>query len=171
MIAEKPCEIAVDFLLGVDWTSRLIAWYGQGYGGYSHCASVLSDGRYLDARSNVIGGVPEGVQIRKPDTEKWIKMRRASLQVTKAEYDAWEANLRAKISTPYGRGDILDFITGNASHEDGHWVCSALMINAVQHIRRVPYPLPVPAHQVSPNSALLILATAGFRIGPEMHAL
>lgn len=161
-------EIAIDFILGPDWSSRLIAWYGQGYGGYSHVASVLKDGRYLDARSDVLGGVPAGVHIRQPYYEDWVKKRRATLQVTPEEYAIWEANLRAKITDDYGKGDIMDFILGRSGHAAGQWICSALAINAVQHIKKVPYPLPVPAHEISPNTALLILATAGFAIGPEV---
>jgi hypothetical protein len=162
--------IAIDFLLGTDWSSRLIAWWGEGYGGYSHCASVLADGRYLDARSDVLAGVPAGIHIRQPATETWIKKRRATLDVTPAEYASWEGNLRAKITDDYGRADILAFITGQDWHQPGRWICSALAINAVQHIRKVPYPLPMPAHQISPNMALAIVATAGFQIGPEVTA-
>lgn len=158
--------IAIDFLMGPDRSSRLISWFGLGPGGYSHCASVLKDGRYLDARNDVIAGVPAGVHIRDPKTEKWIYKRRATLEVTETEYADWEANLRAKINDQYGRSDILEFIFDRGEHEEGHYICSALAINAVQHIRKVPYPLPVEAHQISPNAALLIVATAGFTIGP-----
>lgn len=161
-------EIAVDFILGSGLPSRLIAWYGCGYNGYSHCASVLNDGRYLDARSDVLGGVPAGVHIRLPDTETWVKKRRATLQVTEQEYADWEANLRGKIGCPYDKGGIMGFILGKDDHGKGQWFCSALAINAVQHIKKVPYPLPILAHQISPDAALLILATAGFTIGPEV---
>jgi hypothetical protein len=163
-------QICIDFLLGPDLSSRFIAWYGTGSNGYSHCASILSDGRYLDARSDVLGGVPAGVHIRVPTTEKWIKKRHATLDVTQAEYDSWEASLRAKISDDYGKTDIWSFILGKDQHEGGHWICSALVINAIQHIKRIPYPLPVPAHQITPDAALLIVATAGFTIGPEQKA-
>jgi hypothetical protein len=178
-------EIAVDFLLGPDWSSRLIARYGIQTGGWSHCASVLKDGRYLDARSDVLHRVdktcnvpdivPAGVHIRDPKSEKWVRKQRATLQVTDAEYDDWEANLRAKITTAYGRSDIVNIILGRPGHVAGQWICSALMINAVQHVSRswtaphlgrVPYPLPAPAHQISPDMALMILATAGFTLGP-----
>jgi hypothetical protein len=164
-------EIAIDFLLGPDWTSRFIAWFGQGPHGYSHCASVLCDGRYLDARSDVLGGVPGGVHIRLQETEKWIKKRRATLQVTQTEYDEWEGNLRAKVTDGYAKPDILGFILNKDMHRNGTYDCSALAINALQHIKKVPYPLPVPAHQITPNAALLIVATAGLSIGPELRAL
>ena len=168
-------EIAVDFLLGQDWTSRLIARYGADTGGWSHCASVLKDGRYLDARSDVIAGVPAGVHIREALSEKWVRKRRASLQVTDSEYASWEANLRAKITDAYGRSDIVNIILGRPGHTAGQWICSALAINAVQHISRswaqphigyIPYPLPYAAHEISPDVALMILATAGFAIAP-----
>jgi hypothetical protein len=161
-------QIAVDFLLGPDWMSRLISYYGQGPGGYSHAASVLADGRYLDARNDVIAGVPAGVHIRFPSTEKWIKKRRASLRVTQAEYDAWEANLRAKITDEYARGDILSFIFNRDLHVNGTYDCSELALNAVQHIKKVPFPLVIPAHLITPNVCLLLLQVAGFSIGPIM---
>jgi hypothetical protein len=167
-------EIAVDFILGPDWQSRLIARYGTATG-YSHCASVLADGRYLDARSDVLDGVPSGVHIRTQQSEKWVKKQRASLEVDLQTYMEWEANLRAKITDDYARGDIVNFILGRPGHHAGQWICSALAINAVQHISRawnhghlgfVPFPLPVAVHEISPDAALLILATAGFSIGP-----
>src|ERR1700679_808009 len=128
-------EIAVDFLLGSDWTSRLIAWFGLGAGGYSHCASVIVDAhggeRYLDARNDEIAGVPPGVHIREIATEEWVKKRRASLTVTQAEYDDWEANLRAKITDGYAQSDILGYLLNKDLHRNGTYVCSALAVNAV----------------------------------------
>lgn len=169
-------EIAIDFLAGTNLSSKLIDWFGGGPG-YSHCASVLADGRYLDARSDVLSGVPAGVHIRIPTTEKWVRKQRATLQVSAAEYQAWEDNLRAKITDQYDKQAILGFLEGKSIHTAGQYICSALAINAVQHISRswtpehigfIPFPLPVPAHEISPNAALLILATAGFSIGPVM---
>lgn len=170
-------QIAIDFLMGPDRSSRLISWFGLGPGGYSHCASVLKDGRYLDARNDKIADVPAGVHIRRPETEQWIRKRRATLAVTAEEYETWDDGLRAKIGDQYGRSDIMEFILDRGEHEEGHYICSALAINQVQHVARIhdwkpghlgyiPFPLPVPAHQISPNAALLIVATAGFTIGP-----
>jgi len=167
-------QIVIDFLQGVDRLSQLISWFGQGPGGYSHAASVLKDGRYLDARDDRIGSVPAGVHIRDPAKEKWAKKVRASLEVTDAEYESWESSLRAKITDGYARGDILSFIFNRDLHVNGTYDCSELAINAVQHVSRswqpghlgyVPFPLPVPANRITPNAALLIVATAGFTIG------
>jgi hypothetical protein len=170
-------EIRLDFLMGPDASSKLISWFGTGPGGYSHVASVLSDGRYLDARNDVCKrldktvNVPDlvqpGVHIRDPKSEAWIRKRSATLTVTQAEYDEWEGNLRAKIGDAYGRSDIMEFLFDRGTHEPGHYICSALAINALQHIKKVPYPLWIPAHQISPNTALSIVQTAGFVIGDE----
>lgn len=158
-------QIAIDFLMGPGRSSRLISWFGLGPGGYSHCASVLADGRYLDARNDELAGVPAGVHVRQPDSEPWIRRLRTTMEVTSAEYVDWEANLRAKVGDGYGRSDIMEFIFDRGSHQPGHYICSALAVNALQHIKKVPFPLPVPAHQISPNAALLVVATAGFTIG------
>ena len=162
-------EIAIDFLIGPDISSRLIAWFGIGAGGYSHCASVLADGRYLDSRTDICGTVPAGVHIRHPADEAWVRKRRATLSVTQAEYDSWEANLRAKIGDAYAVSDILGFIIGRNKHQSAQWFCSAIAINAVQHIKKLPYPLPFAAHQISPDVALLLVAAAGFTIGAEQE--
>ena len=167
--------IAVDFLAGTDLFSGLIEKFGFPRG-YSHCASVLKDGRYLDSRSNVLGDVPVGVHIRDPQSEQWVRKRRASLVVPDDVYASWEANLRAHITADYDRYAILGFLEGKSIHTAGKWICSALAINGVQHIGRawtpprlgyVPFPLVVPAHEISPDVLLLILQTAGFTIGNE----
>lgn len=165
-------EIAADYLLGASLPSRLIAWYGEGYGGFSHVAPIIVDTymgarreRYLDARNDVVAGVPSGVHIRDPKAEKWIKRCRVSLGVSQDEYQEWEDNLRARIGDQYARTDIVDFITGRDQHDAGHWICSAHWIDSLQHIHRIVYPLPIPAHQITPNGSLLLVAQANFRIG------
>ncbi len=149
-------QIRHQFVLGAGLSSRLIAWYGQGWGGYSHVDAVLADGRLLGARSDQVGGQPAGTHIRPAGYERWKRRTVVTLECTPAEYAGWEAALRAKIGTPYGKWDIVDFILGRDNHQDGHWICSALQINALQHIRRVPYPLSIPAHRVTPDDLLLI---------------
>lgn len=180
-------EIRIFFQLGPDWQSRAIARYGANTGGWSHCGFILQDGRLLDSRSdrlkrvdpkcNVPDIVPAGVHIRDPASEKWVRRLIATLEVTQAEYDEFEENARAKITTPYGRWDILNILLGRPGHVAGQWICSAFVINEVQHVSRawtpphtgyVPFPLPVAAHEISPDMALMVLATAGFTIGPEV---
>jgi hypothetical protein len=161
--------LRIDLLMGPDLTSKPIAWFGNGPDGYSHCASVLADGRYLDARSDTLGGVPPGIHIRDPATEAWVRKRRCTLSVDQATYDAWEANLRAKISDKYAKGDIIGFLVDRMLHRVGTYDCSALVVDALQHVKRVPFPLWLPAHRITPNVALTIVQMAGFTIGPEIR--
>lgn len=186
-------EIALDFLMGPDYSSQGISWFGLGPGGYSHCASVLKDGRYLDARNDRLpvgeradqqhlfpeGFVPPGVHTRDPNTERWIRKRRARLAVTAADYTYWEEGLRAKIGDSYARSDIAGYLFDRGLHEPGHYVCSALLINQVQHLTRgwghgrrgyIPFPLWAPAHQITPNVALFLVQVAGFTLDPEIVA-
>jgi hypothetical protein len=159
--------IAIDFLMGPDWESGAIAYFGQGPHGYSHCASVLADGRYLDARDDVLAGVPSGIRIRDQASETWVRKRRASKVVSQGVYDDWEGNLKAKIGDAYATRDILGMIFDEMLHKPGTYDCSALAINALQHVALVPFPLIIPAHQVTPDAALIIVQCAGFTIGAE----
>jgi hypothetical protein len=156
-------EIAVDFLLGPGLLSRAIAWYGNGYGGYSHAAGVMADGiHYLDSRSDIINDVPAGVQLRKIASERAVKRTRCVISCPLAEYQAWEDEGRRMIGDPYGTTDIWAFITGREEHTRGQWICSA-----TQHrlLRRIGYlrKLSIPDHQVTPNSLLLVMEQAGFK--------
>jgi len=162
--------IAVDAQLGKGLSSYAISRFGLNIGGWSHLANVLQDGRYLDARSDRLGGVEPGVHIRLPHTEPWVKRRRASLEVSQETYDSWEANLRAKITDAYAKSDILGFLFGIDDHEDGHWDCSALTINAIQHVRLLPYPLlSAKAHSIAPDVGFLLLEAIGFKLGPVIY--
>jgi len=156
-------EISIDFLLGNGLSSRAIAWFGFGAGGYSHCAGVLADGRYLDAREDWVGVTPPGVHIRDPKQEISARRERWTLSVTQTEYDDWEGNLRAKIGDPYAKIAIFGFISGRREIVTGQYTCSMLQVNALQHIKRVVYPLPFLAHQISPNVVLCLMAQIGAR--------
>ena len=160
-------KIRIDFLLGKDWSSKLIAWYGNGYGGWSHAASLLQSGMYVDSRADTIAGVPPGVRVRNPRSEKWSKRMRATLEVDEHTYVKWETSLLNRIGEPYAKIAIWEFITGKNETVDGMWICSALAINALQHAKIIPFPLWVPAHQITPNTLLTVCQVAGFRITDE----
>jgi hypothetical protein len=162
--------IRLEFLMGPDWQSRAIAQWGQGPNGWSHCASLLKDGRYLDARDDVIGGVEPGIHIRDPAEETWVRKRSASKAVTAEVYAAWEANLKAKIGDAYAKRDIIGMIANKMLHRPGTYDCSALAINALQHVKLVPFPLVIPAHEITPNVALIIVQVAGFDIGEVIQS-
>lgn len=151
--------IRMQFVLGSDLSSRLIAWYGQGYGGFSHVDAVLPDGTLLGARNDAIGGQPPGVRIRPPEYEKWANRALVELPATDTQAASWQSFLRLQIGDPYDRGAILGFLLGKQDHASGHWICSALQHQALQQIHFL-YPSPIPDSQVTPDS-LFQLVTSG----------
>lgn len=156
--------IRFQFVLGADWSSRLIAWYGQGYGGYSHVDALLPDGSLLGARSDEIGGQPAGVRLRPPNYAKWKARTILELPATVLQAQQWEAYLRTQVGCPYDRADILGFVLGKPIMSEGHWICSALQLNSLEVIGRIPH-LGVTPQQCPPNMLAVILSTAGAVLG------
>jgi hypothetical protein len=155
-------ELAVDLLLGAGLLSRGIAWWGNGYGGFSHAASVINAETYIDSHVNTIAGVPPGVQRRAISSEKCIKRERLSKEVSRAIFDDWIKALESNLKAPYGTRDIFAFITGQQEHTQGQWICSADVLRALRIVGEVP-PLSIPDHQITPNSLGLILEARSFR--------
>ena len=156
--------IRLQFVLGRDISSRFVAWYGNGYGGFSHVDAVLSDGTLLGARSDEVGG-GDGVRIRSSDPpyEKWKRREVYGLQCSAAEEFTWEAWLRSELGHAYNPGAIWDFVLGRRDlTKRGRWICSELQTKALQKIAKLPT-LPVPASQVTPNSLLLMFCAIGAR--------
>ena len=148
--------IRLSFVLGTGLSSRLVAWYGQGVGGWSHVDAVLASGELLGARADAIGGQPAGVHIRPPNYEKW--KRRAIVEIP-YEGAAWELWLRKQVGLEYDKGAILSFITGIQDHQAGHWICSACQYGALESVSLL-HPCPLPSSQVTPDT-LFMLVTAG----------
>jgi hypothetical protein len=151
--------IRLQFVCGKGLSSRFIAWYGNGYGGYSHVDAVLPDGTLLGARDDAIGSVPAGVQIRQPFYEQWLRRVVVSITSTDDEASLWEKYLRSQLNEPYDPQAIWGFILGIRRHTKGHWICSALQTRALCTIGKL-FSFPVPDSQVTPD-ALFLLVTAG----------
>lgn len=157
-------QIRLQFVLGAGIGSRLIAWWGNGYGGFSHVDAIMADKSCIGARSDKIGLELSGVQRRPAGYEKWVNRRVASLDVKPEEYKAWEDYLIQQVNLPYDKGDIIGLIIGRDLSEKGHWICSELQTAALQRVSRLPLALPVPPQQVTPNSLLLMVAAVGFKM-------
>jgi uncharacterized protein YycO len=155
--------IRLQFVLGADWSSRLISWYGQGYGGFSHVDAVLSDGSLLGARSDVVGDQPAGVQIRPSNYEKWKRTQMIALQTTEKQASDWEAWLRSQVGMPYDKADIIGLIIGSPIMTAGHWICSALQFQAEKNVGIFPADMPLIDQQASPNTLLACNYAVGAR--------
>jgi hypothetical protein len=164
--------LAFQFVCGADLSSRLIAWYGNGYGGYSHVDEIVTSqvanrlapiGSLIGARSDRIGKIPPGVQVRPPRYETCIRRCVAVLNCTENEELAAEHFISTQLGRQYDKPAILGFILGKPLHGRGHWICSALQTQRLRVAGLIDR-LPDPDSQITPNSLLLILAAIGARI-------
>jgi hypothetical protein len=154
-------QLSWQFVLGADAASQIIAWWGQGYGGYSHVDFLLPSGECLGARSDVINGIPAGVQIRPAGYAKWKARRVVTLQCTEEESAAGEAFLRNQIGDKYDKRDILGLLIGRPiSSGKGYWICSAVELAMLEFINRMPK-FSVTPQQCPPNMLLVILEAIG----------
>lgn len=151
------------FVLGDDIFSRAIAWYGEGYGGYSHVDALLPDGSLLGARNDAVGGKPPGVQIRPPEYAKWVRRAIVELPCSTTDASLWQSWLVSQIGRKYDKSAILGFLTGKEDHTNGYWICSALQTGALEEVRRIPK-LVVPPQQVTPNTLLVVLSALGAKV-------
>jgi hypothetical protein len=149
------------FVLGADWESRLIAWWGQGYGGYSHVDFLLPGGGCLGARSDRVGGLPRGVQLRPDNYEVWSKRTVLSLPCTQEESEEAVRFLVDQINDPYDKRDIWGLFIGRPiSSGSGWWVCSALQLALARHLNKLPK-LSITPQQCSPNMLMVALEAIG----------
>jgi hypothetical protein len=162
-------QISLQFVLGADWSSRLIAWWGQGYRGFSHVDGVLSDGSLAGARSDAIGGKPPGCQIRPPNYEVWKRRMIMTLKTTDAIAENWEQFFRNGIGTPYDKEDILGFIIGKPLSTEGHWICSAWQTDNLETQNLLPS-MYLPPQQVTPNTLADICSATGWLVTTDSSA-
>ena len=151
--------VRLSFVLGSGLSSRLIAWYGCGTGGWSHVDAELPSGELLGARSDWVGKIPPGVRVRPPNYEKWV--RRAVVEIPGSHFKVaeWETWLRKQVGRQYDDGAILSFVLGAKDHEPGHWICSACQFEGLERIGLLHRTTLEPS-QVTPD-ALYFTVTAG----------
>jgi hypothetical protein len=154
-------QLRWQFVLGDDLASRVIAWYGQGYGGYSHVDFLLPGGGCLGARSDRIAGLPPGVQLRPNGYEKWAARKVLSLDCTEEQLEAAVRFEAEQIGDPYDKRDILGLLIGRPiSSGSGYWICSALQLAMVREIGLLPNLLVTP-QQCPPNMLAACLESIG----------
>lgn len=153
--------IELEWRLGSDLSSRLIAWYGQAWGGWSHVDARLPNGDLAGARADAIGGKPPGFQIRPSGYEKAVRTCTMRLPCAAKQKQLWLAGIDRLVGAQYDTGNIIDFIIGRKPiTNDGKWICSAAQTYLQQKIKLLPT-LPVPPQQITPNSLMLIDAAIG----------
>jgi len=149
--------IVLLFSRGTDLGGKAIEWYGHG-APFSHVDSVLSTGRLLGARSDVVSDAPAGVQVRDPAYLGDEATLRISLVTDKAMEDAYYAFLQAQIGKPYDEGGILAFISGRDWRTPDSWFCSELVAAALEQVGYFRFPLATPTNKMTPPDLILALS-------------
>lgn len=153
-------NVTLQFVLGNSWSSRLIAWYGSGYGGFSHVDAVMQDGSLVGARSDQVGGQPPGLRRRPPQYEHWRMQTLVTFPNTEALYPAFEKATLAKVGSGYDKADILGFIIGKPLMQPGHWICSAAQADSLAEVGLL-HVSPFSPQQITPTSLFLICTAGG----------
>lgn len=154
------------FCRGRGFTSGLIEYFGDEF---SHVATLVpSDPAHvLDARSDVIAGIPAGVQIRPRGyllAERPVWM---ALPCTAAELEGIEAGLRSQQGKPYDKVAILDFALGRVRdrnfRDESAWFCSELHVWALERAARLARMVIAP-NRIPPGMASAIEQALGGRV-------
>lgn len=152
--------ISLQFVAAAGWASRLIAWYGNGYHGYSHVDAVLPSGQLLGARSDKTGGQPAGVRIRPQGYERWLRREILVIQASGAQVHDWLHFLKRQIGHPYNEAGIIDIAIGRKPAKNGHWFCSQLQTAALEAVGLLPN-LGVPPAQITPDTLAVACRAIG----------
>lgn len=148
--------IKLQFVQGEDLGSKAIQIFERGWP--SHVDAVLSDGRLLGARSDVVGGAPAGVHIRTPDYALWTKKLLVTLPSTAEQETAWLNFLYAQIGKPYDETAILAFPLQRDWREPDSWFCSELGAAALEECGYFPKPLANLPNEITPRDLLLVVS-------------
>ena len=147
--------ITLQFVRAPGLGSSLISAYERGWP--SHVDAVLPDGRLLGARSDVLAGVPAGVQIRPADYEQVSETRRIILTADAQTQLKFWAFLQSKIGAPYDTQAIFAFPFNQDWGSPDSFICSGLQAAALAASGWFPRPLPLPHDMVTPWELLLCL--------------
>lgn len=135
-------------------SSSLIRLFEHGW--CSHVDVVLPEGKLLGARSDVIGGAPAGVQIRRPAYENWSRTELVQLLATPKMEARFYGFLNAQIGKPYDKTAIVAFALNRNWREDDSWFCSELVAAALEACGWFPQPLANVVNKITPSDLLLV---------------
>ena len=155
-------SIKLRFVRGLDFSSRVIAWFSAGH--LSHVDAVLPDGTLLGARSDVLKGVPTGVQIRPPGYETVALQMVMEIPCTTLQEAAFYRFLRAQLGKPYDTSAIWGFAFGRDWHNPDQWYCSELQTAALEAAGILPKTLFLAANKVTPVALANEISAIGAQV-------
>jgi hypothetical protein len=147
--------ISLQFVEGSGLGAGMIKWFGHGK--YSHVDCVLQDGRLLGARSDVIGGVPAGVQIRPTGYMGKEAVERVDVPCTDGEQYGFYAFARSQVGRAYNKLGIVAFAFAKDWTNDEQRFCSQLAVMCFQEAGMLRE-LTEPANKIDPDDLRLIVS-------------
>jgi hypothetical protein len=147
--------IVAQFSACSDLSSQAIKIFERGWP--SHVDIVDPQGNLIGARSEVINGIPAGVQLRPPNYTAFSRVERVRLPSTPNQETAFWNFLEAQLGKPYDMAAITAFPLHAGWHTPGHWICSGLFIACLVAANWFPSaPLHDP-EETTPFEALLMV--------------
>jgi hypothetical protein len=123
----------LQFVTVDNFGSHAIAYFGGLR--FSHVDYVMADGSLLGSRSDKIGKVAKGVQIRPPNYLNFSRRVIFTIPATPDQEAAVWQFLAGQIGKPYDWRAIWGFITYRDWHERDSWICSELIAAALEYAK------------------------------------
>lgn len=142
-------------------SSAAIAWMSAGL--FSHVDAILPNGSLLGSRSDWVGSVPPGVQIRPSAYEKWLHRAVFQLETTEAQTQLFYDFLHEQIGKPYDKLAILGFAVARNWREEDSWFCSELQASALEHAGLCS-PLCTFASKITPVCFSTVISALGAKL-------
>jgi hypothetical protein len=149
-------SITFQFSRQADFGSRVIAWFAHGK--WSHVDAIEADGRLYGARSDICGGIPAGVQSRRPDYANFAETKRVTITVTDEQVAVFWKFLYDQRGKPYDSMAIFSFMINRNWRDDDAWFCDELDLRGLELCKFFVNPLCLAANKMTPDDFLLVLS-------------
>ena len=151
-------KITLQFVSGGGLSAELIEWFSHFPHSYSHVDTVLATGDLLGARSEHIGDVPAGVQIRPPGYATFTRRLVVELPATLEQAPRYTAFLLAQLGKPYDKIGIAAFAAERNWREAAAWFCDELVGAALEAAGWFPHAPLWPPNKWTPDDLVFLLS-------------
>jgi len=135
-----------------------VAWFSQGQ--VSHCGAIMPrdsewPGYELGARSDLVAGMPRGVQVRRPNYAPFSRSIIVRIPCTTLQKQSFYAFLISQLKKPYDYDAIFGFIADRDWRHPGAWICSELL-TAAKESCEIIRPVYLAANKITPVMSLVL---------------
>lgn len=121
---------------------------------------MLPDGTALGSRSDIINGIPAGVQIRSGNYAKFAVQLTLALNVEEDKEKKFYSFLKAQIGKPYNKLGILGIAVGQDWNSVNSFFCSQLAVAALIQSGICPS-LIAPTNRINPDTLAVVVSALG----------